>query len=72
MPSMIPNQKVWKFDTEQQGCYRVEFSNKGKYLAMACTGAFGKTMIKIADVEVGRIKVILRGHHDLVHDISWS
>jgi WD40 repeat protein len=72
MPSMMPNKIAWKFDTELQGCYRIEFSNKGKYLAMACTKKSSKTVIKIACVETGKLKCILRGHHDLIHDICWS
>lgn len=72
MPSMLPNIRQWKFDTDRQGCHRIEFSNQGKYLAMACTMQSGKTVIKIADVEHGQIKIILRGHHDLIHDMSWS
>ena len=39
---------------------------------MACTMQSSKTVIKIADVETGKIIVVLRGHHDLVHDMSWS
>lgn len=39
---------------------------------MACTMSSGKTVIKIADVEVGQVKIVLRGHHDLIHDMSWS
>jgi WD40 repeat protein len=39
---------------------------------MACTLKSGKTLIKVADVETGQLKVILRGHHDLIHDLSWS
>jgi jouberin len=31
-----------------------------------------KTIIKIADVEMGTVKIVLRGHHDLIHDLSWS
>ena len=23
-------------------------------------------------MEVGELKVVMRGHHDLIHDISWS
>lgn len=72
MPSMLPNKRVWKFDTEQQGAYRIEFSTKGKYLAFACTMASSKTVIKIADVEIGEVKIVLRGHHDMIHDLSWS
>jgi len=32
----------------------------------------GKTLIKIYDVEMGTLKAVLRGHHDLIHDICWS
>ena len=28
---------VNKYDTEAQGALRIEFSNRGKYLAVACT-----------------------------------
>jgi len=31
-----------------------------------------KTVIKVYDVEYGTIKAILRGHHDLIHDLQWS
>jgi len=32
-----------------------------------------KTIIKIVDVETGgQPKVVLRGHHDLIHDMHWS
>ena len=72
LPSMLPDTRVWKFDTDLQGSYRIEFSNLGKYLAVACTMQSSKTIIKVFDVEIGQLKVILRGHHDLIHDISWS
>ena len=41
---------------------------------MACTLARpgARTIIKIGDVETGRIDIILRGHHDLIHDLHWS
>lgn len=72
LPSELPNKKIWKFDTEGLGAFKVKFSNKGKYLAIACTMLNSKTIIKIADVETGEIKIILRGHHDLIHDLQWS
>ena len=34
--------------------------------------ATSKTLIKIYDVETGELKMVLRGHHDLIHEISWS
>ena len=39
---------------------------------MACTMATSKTLIKIYDIESGEIKIVLRGHHDLIHDLQWS
>lgn len=72
LPSELPDTKVWKFETEALGAFKIKFSNKGKYLAAACTQATSKTIIKIFDVENGELKITLRGHHDLVHDIQWS
>ena len=70
---MLPDQRLWKFDTDQQGALKIEFSNMGKFLAIACTMASSKTIIKIVDVEAGGApKVVLRGHHDLIHDMHWS
>lgn len=37
LPSMLPNQLLYRFDTEEQGCLRTTFSTRGQYLAMACT-----------------------------------
>lgn len=51
------------------GAFKIKFSTRGKYLAIACTMATSKTIIKIYDVEIGELKIVLRGHHDLVHDI---
>jgi WD40 repeat protein len=64
--------KVWKFETEALGCFKLKFSNKGKYIAVACTKESSKTIIKIFDVETGELKIVLRGHHDLIHDFTWS
>lgn len=36
-PCELPDTKIWKFDTEALGAFKVKFSNKGKYLAAACT-----------------------------------
>lgn len=51
---------------------RIEFSNSGRYIAFACTMQSSKTIIKIADVESGQLKVVLRGHHDLIHDLDFT
>ena len=64
--------KVWKFDTEALGAFKIKFSQRGKYIAVACTQITSKTIIKIYDVENGEIKIVLRGHHDLIHDLQWS
>ena len=72
LPSELPDLKVWKFDTEALGSFKLKFSNKGKYLAAACTLSSSKTIIKIFDIETGELKIILRGHHDLIHDLTWS
>ena len=54
------------------GAFKIKFSNKGKYLAAACTMNTSKTIIKVYDVEKGDNAVVLRGHHDLIHDLQWS
>ena len=74
MPSMLPDTRLWKLDTDAQGALRLEFSSKGKYLAVACTTSQkSKTIIKIYDVTKEEApKLILRGHHDLIHDMNWS
>jgi len=77
LPSMLPDTRQWKLDTEAQGALRMEFANKGKYLAVACTMAQkSKTIIKVFDVTASRVeetcKLVLRGHHDLIHDMNWS
>jgi hypothetical protein len=37
LPSELPDLKIWKFDTDSLGSFKLKFSNKGKYLAAACT-----------------------------------
>ena len=37
LPSELPNRLVRKFAAEAQGCFRLKFSHRGKYLAAACT-----------------------------------
>lgn len=47
----------------------------GRYIAIACTMKTNQTIIKIYDVEQEKCtspKVILSGHHDLIHDMHWS
>lgn len=52
--SQIPFKLEHKLETEKQGALRMQFSNKGKYLAIACTKdakSGSRTIIKIHDVE---------------------
>ena len=72
VPSMLPNVRMWKFETESQGAFKLKFCHSGKYLAASCTLANHKTVIKIFDVEDGNLQIVLSGHNDLVHDICWS
>lgn len=62
-----------KFTSAPLGCLRLEFSNKGKYLAAACSDKSSRTYIKIFEVlekfeEVFRY----RGHKNLIHELCWS
>ena len=68
----MPNQRVWKFETESQGAFKIKFCYSGKYLAASCTLANNKTVIKIFDVEDGNLQIVLSGHNDLIHDLCWS
>lgn len=36
-PCELPDKMLYKFDTETLGALKLQFSNKGKYLAVACT-----------------------------------
>lgn len=72
-PSELPDTKLWKFDTETLGALKLQFSHNGRLLAVACTTHHAsKTLIKIFDIEAGELRVVLRGHHDLIHDLQWS
>ena len=70
----LPNRILHKFESEDQGAFKLKFSHKGKYLAACCTLGNGKTIVKIFDVEdeMDQLKVVLQGHNDLIHDIDWS
>jgi WD40 repeat protein len=42
-------------------------------LAVACTTQHSsKTLIKVYDIEMGELRVVIRGHHDLIHDLQWT
>jgi hypothetical protein len=69
-PSELPDMKLWKFETEALGALKLQFSHSGRLLAVACTTQHSsKTLIKIYDIEMGELRVVLRGHHDLIHDL---
>jgi hypothetical protein len=36
-PSELPDMKLWKFETEALGALKLQFSNSGRLLAVACT-----------------------------------
>ena len=51
-PSELPDKMIYKFDTDTLGALKLQFSNSGKYLAVACTtGNKSRTLIKIFDIE---------------------
>jgi hypothetical protein len=51
-PSELPDKMIYKFDTDTLGALKLQFSNSGRYLAVACTtGNKSRTLIKIFDVE---------------------
>jgi WD40 repeat protein len=29
-------------------------------------------LIKIFDIEMGELRIVVRGHYDLIHDLQWS
>ena len=72
--ALLPNQLQFKLNTEKQGALKLEFSNMGKYLAVACTKKSSWTIIRIFDVEDEgcKEKVVMSGHNDLIHDMNWS
>lgn len=71
-PSLRPRSFLWKWETDRLGCFRLKFSHSGSYLAAACTMLDSWTYIKIFHVESGQHIASLKGHHDLIHDFSWS
>ena len=51
-PSELPDKMIYKFDTDTLGALKLQFSNSGSYLAVACTtGQKSRTLIKVFDVE---------------------
>lgn len=48
---IVPDKVLVKFPSAPLGCFRLEFSHSGKFLAAACTNENSKTFIKIFEVE---------------------
>ena len=68
----VPDSLLYKFSTAKLGCLTHEFSHNGKYIAAACTEMNSETHIKIFNVEEGRLRYIFKGHHNIIHDFTWS
>ena len=69
---IIPDKLLYKFPTAKLGCLTHEFSHNGKYIAAACTELNSETHIKIFNVEDGILRYIFKGHHNIIHDFTWS
>ena len=69
---IIPDKLLYKFPTAKLGCLTHEFSHNGKYIAAACTELNSETHIKIFNVEDGVLRYIFKGHHNIIHDLTWS
>ena len=61
-----------KLDTEELGAFRIKFSNDGEHLAAACTYDNSRTIIKIFKTTTGELLMKLNGHHDIIHELTWS
>ncbi|KRX05441.1 WD40-repeat-containing domain [Pseudocohnilembus persalinus] len=69
----IPDKFFAKFTSASLGCFRLEFSHNGRFLAAACTEKDSRTCIKFFEVEDTIDEVFrYRGHTNLIHEITWS
>ncbi len=71
-PCLIPNKLLYRFDSNEKGCFAVKFSNKGKYLATACSESDHKCVLKIFNVESGELAGVIGQHQGVVHELKWS
>lgn len=71
-PCLIPNILLYKFESESNGCFAVKFSNKGRYLAAACSESEVKCLIKIFNVEKGTLAAIIGLHQGIIHELKWA
>ena len=70
--SKRPMKFLRKLDTEELGAFRIKFSNDGEHLAAACTYDNSRTIIKIFKATTGELLMKLNGHHDIIHELTWS
>ena len=71
-PCLIPNRLLYRFESEECGCFAIKFSNKGKYLAAACSESEKKCLIKVFNIETGTLAAIIGSHQGVVHELRWS
>jgi len=68
---MIPTSKIYKLNTEEQGCMVLRFSNNGKFLAYTSTNYKGRSLIRIFDLEKGENFLDIGSHEGVIHDLKW-
>eukprot|EP01022_Parablepharisma_sp_SALTPOND_P016979 TRINITY_DN2616_c4_g1_i1.p2 TRINITY_DN2616_c4_g1~~TRINITY_DN2616_c4_g1_i1.p2 ORF type:complete len:610 (+),score=76.17 TRINITY_DN2616_c4_g1_i1:2030-3859(+) len=71
-PCLIPNKLVYRFETEEKGCFAIKFSNKGRYLAAACSESEDKCLLKIFNVETGNLVGTIGQHQGIIYELKWS
>jgi WD40 repeat protein len=71
-PCLIPDKLIYRFDSEEKGCFAMKFSNKGRYLATACSSSDKKCLIKIFNIETGELAGIIGQHQGTAHEFRWS
>eukprot|EP00826_Nyctotherus_ovalis_P049041 TRINITY_DN5858_c0_g1_i5.p1 TRINITY_DN5858_c0_g1~~TRINITY_DN5858_c0_g1_i5.p1 ORF type:complete len:607 (+),score=157.79 TRINITY_DN5858_c0_g1_i5:114-1934(+) len=71
-PCLIPNKLIYRFESEEKGCFAMKFSTKGRYLATACSASDKKCLVKIFNVESGTLAGVIGQHQGTVHEFKWS
>ncbi len=71
-PCLIPNKLLYRFESEEFGCFAAKFSTKGKYLAAACSESEKKCILKIFNVETGVLAAAVGTHQGVIHELKWS
>lgn len=72
MPCRIPNDMLLKLKTGKNGCYSVQFSATGSYIACAAVADDNMYPIYVYDIPSGNRVFKFVGHFGLVYDMSWS